>query len=94
MSEYTFKCQAPYWGYVASRKKKFEVREPSFERPVKVGDTIRLRETYDDKETGRELRARVTYILKIGEVAQMYAFPCTHDCDLEIWSLDKVEVLP
>jgi ASC-1-like (ASCH) protein len=94
MTEHTFKCQAPYWGYVASRKKKFEVRTPDPARPVKEGDYIMLHEIYDDLPTGRMLRARVTYILKIGEVAQMYDFPCRwQDCDLEVWSLDEVEVL-
>jgi ASC-1-like (ASCH) protein len=90
---YTFKCQAPYWGYVASRRKTFEVRIQDPQRPVKEGDHIRLAETYDGKETGKYLTARVIYILKIGEVSRLLKSPCKwQDCDLEIWSLDSVGV--
>jgi len=95
--EHTFKCESPWWSWVATGAKTFEVRMHDPEKPVKTGDTIWLQETSGGVQTGRELRARVTLVFPLKSLDNFYTPPCARhyymmECPMEVWGLDKVMV--
>jgi hypothetical protein len=67
MSEHSLKTWPSFFEAVRTGRKTFEARRA--DRDFEVGDILALNE-YDprrDVYTGRDLRARVTYILRGGE---------------------------
>jgi hypothetical protein len=57
------KCWPEPFASILSGAKRFELRK--YDRPFRLGDTLRLREYVNDKDiyTGRQVDMRVTYML-------------------------------
>ena len=55
------KCQPPWFADVAAGRKRFEIRRN--DRGFAVGDVLVLAEWVNDRATGREVTAEVTYVL-------------------------------
>ena len=59
--EHELKIYPKYFEDVLSRKKKFEIRED--DRRFCIGDVLILKEWDDIKYSGREIKAKVIYLI-------------------------------
>lgn len=59
--EHSLKCRKEYFERVLNGSKTFEIRRN--DRDFQTGDTLILRETIDNAETGRHLKCSVSYVL-------------------------------
>lgn len=66
--EHELKCRRMFFPHIVSGAKPFEYRKDDRPGGYNVGDVLWLREwdTVEGKYTGREVRKRVTYVMRDG----------------------------
>ncbi|MDY6796988.1 MAG: DUF3850 domain-containing protein [Actinomycetota bacterium] len=79
-----------YFQEMVEGRKQFEIRLR--QENIRIGDQLLLREiTSDGAYTGREIKARIKYMLPVSRVEKLYGMSPLSQ--LEVWGLDKIRMV-
>lgn len=92
MTRHRLKLWIPYFGEVLAGRKTFEIRKD--DRGYQVGDYLDLYEIDDDAPTGRELTARVVYVLRDGGSFGVHDGYCILGIEREVMDISKLDLRP